>query len=552
MTINFVLTGTVAVTNGLKTVVGTGTFWTANNVKNGDTMSILNQDGVYSDYWVDSLNEGTQTITLVQTYAGDDDASTVYAIKPTSPEWYNNITVSQHLTELLALLDEQADSFDDLTQTHTKASDQIVNLGISCAVGGSALTIALRQADGATSPTADNPVKLGFRSSTAASGLFVERSVTAALSLVIPSGATLGQTSAVAANLYLYAIDNAGTVELAVAGYDAGDTGIVSTTILDTASDSASVMYSTAARANVAFRKLARLPNTQTTAGTWAAVPSPVVLAPMGEPETAYFKTLKAAANAAGALTSLGVSAAAQSILDDATVAAIRDTLAAGGTIRIQTFTGSGTYTPHAKMVACIAAGVGAGGGSGGVTGSANQGYASGGGGSGAFALAILTAAQIGASQAVAIGAAGAAGAAGNNNGGAGGNTTLGSLLRANGGSPGLYGSATQLGQGGDGGTVTSAVGDVLIPGSDGGHGDYINNATVTNWMVKGGDGGGSLLGARRKGIVTNVGPVAAGTAGRNYGGGAGGAASVNSAGGTAAGAAGSAGFLIIIEFCSS
>lgn len=113
MSINFVLTGTVAVTNGLKTVVGTGTFWTALNVKNGDTIAIL--DGaVYSEYWVDSLDEGTQTITLVQDYAGATDASTSYAIKPTSPDWVNNLTISQHLIEVLAAIDAQTTALGDI------------------------------------------------------------------------------------------------------------------------------------------------------------------------------------------------------------------------------------------------------------------------------------------------------------------------------------------------------------------------------------------------------------------------------------------------------
>lgn len=205
--------------------------------------------------------------------------------------------------------------------------DQNTNFAIVGSVAANALTVALKQRDATTDCTRLRPAIIGFRDATLANGNFVQRTVEAALSLVVPSGATMGQTNAVAANLYVYAIDNAGTVELAVAGYDAGESGRISTTVLDTASDSASVMYSTTARANVAFRKLAVLVNTQATAGTWATAPSQPKHAPFGEAESEYFKGLKAIASAGSMLTALGVTAFAQTILDDADAATARATL---------------------------------------------------------------------------------------------------------------------------------------------------------------------------------------------------------------------------------
>jgi len=184
--------------------------------------------------------------------------------------------------------------FDTLyaTVSHTHAwsaitdkpthSDRISNLGVAFSVASSALTVALKQPDGATNPTSTVPVIVGMRSSTAASGAYNERSVTGALSLVVPSTATLGQANATAAIIYGYLIDNAGTLELAVSGTDLGDSGIVTTTTISTAADLSTGIYSTTGRSNVPFRKIFEALNSQTTAGTWAATPSKTHLAPFG------------------------------------------------------------------------------------------------------------------------------------------------------------------------------------------------------------------------------------------------------------------------------
>lgn len=153
-------------------------------------------------------------------------------------------------------------------------SYEITNLGLATSVGSSALTIALKQADGSTDPsTGTAAVKIGMRSSTATSGLYNQRSATAATSLVISSGSTLGQTSGQPAAIWIYLIDNAGTLELAASGAVFHENQLVSTTAEGGAgaADSASVMYSTTARSNVPCRLIGKLVNTQTTAGTWAS-----------------------------------------------------------------------------------------------------------------------------------------------------------------------------------------------------------------------------------------------------------------------------------------
>lgn len=121
-----------------------------------------------------------------------------------------------------------------------------------------------------------NPTVLDFRSSTLSVGTVNTRSITTAISVTVPSTATLGTTNGVAARLTLLAIDNAGTVELAVinnvgaTALNLDETTLISTTAVGVGSTSAGVAYSTSARTNVPFRVVGYIDITEATAGTWA------------------------------------------------------------------------------------------------------------------------------------------------------------------------------------------------------------------------------------------------------------------------------------------
>jgi hypothetical protein len=99
--------------------------------------------------------------------------------------------------------------------TTTSQSNEISNLGLAGTVGGSALTIALKNSAG-SDPSTASPVRISFRNSTAATGQYAQRAVTAALSQVINSGVTLGMIASQSNNLWIYAIDSdgAGTIKL--------------------------------------------------------------------------------------------------------------------------------------------------------------------------------------------------------------------------------------------------------------------------------------------------------------------------------------------------
>lgn len=163
-----------------------------------------------------------------------------------------------------------------------RSSSDLHNISLSTSVAANALTITLKSADG-TDLSATNPADIVFRSSTAATGTAVTRSVTSNLTLTVSSGSTLGTVSGQQSYLYVYALDSAGTVELAVSGMNYTDEGALQSTTAEGgagAADSATTIYSATARTNVPIRLLGRIEITETTAGTWASNSTGVALWP--------------------------------------------------------------------------------------------------------------------------------------------------------------------------------------------------------------------------------------------------------------------------------
>lgn len=138
---------------------------------------------------------------------------------------------------------------------------------ISASVGSNALTISA------------SSLSLDFRSTTLGSGTVTRVTGTPA-NLVISSGSTLGTVSGTQSDIVVLAINNAGTIELAAVnlagGVDLTEMGLISTTAEGGAgaADSATTIYSTTARTNVAYRVIGIIRSTQATAGTWATAPS--------------------------------------------------------------------------------------------------------------------------------------------------------------------------------------------------------------------------------------------------------------------------------------
>lgn len=208
-----------------------------------------------------------------------------------------------------------------------------------------------------------------------------------------------------------------------------------------------------------------------------------------------------------------------------------------GGLLAQRVFTASGTYTPTAGMVNCIIECIGGGGGGGGAgfVSSAAM-YAGGGGGSGGYSRSYKTAAQIGASQTITIGAGGTA--ATNAAGGNGGDTSVSTLVIAKGGGGAVLANSGSVGLGGVGGVV--GTGDLAAAGAPGGNGLY--NAAGQTITCGSGHGGSSFFGGGAPAVAGNNNGVAASAFGSGGSGGA--AQSANVAGGV-----GSAGVVIITEY---
>ena len=159
----------------------------------------------------------------------------------------------------------------------------VQNLSFTATVGSKALTVALKGIDG-NAPSATNPITIAFRSATATSSVLVLRTVTSATSVVLSSGSTLGFGAGATGKICVWAIDYAGTVELALSRrVNWSATELVSTTAEGGtgAADSATTLYSTTARTNVACRLLGNITiQTGGTAGEWDNAPTILAVTP--------------------------------------------------------------------------------------------------------------------------------------------------------------------------------------------------------------------------------------------------------------------------------
>lgn len=126
-----------------------------------------------------------------------------------------------------------------------------------------------------------NPCKLDFRNPILPSGVPINYCVAAALSCIVPSGATLGTVSGNTARLVWIVAYNAGTPVLCVAniagGLNLDETTPISPTIISSGATSAGVIYSASAvAANSPFRVVGFCDIYEGAAGTWATAPSTV------------------------------------------------------------------------------------------------------------------------------------------------------------------------------------------------------------------------------------------------------------------------------------
>lgn len=100
-------------------------------------------------------------------------------------------------------------------QSQSGAPYNIKNCSIAATVAASALTIAIKDASGAN-PSVGSPCVVSFRNATGATGTYADVSLTAALSLTVTNGTSLGCIALSFCTIYVYVSDNVGTMVLSI------------------------------------------------------------------------------------------------------------------------------------------------------------------------------------------------------------------------------------------------------------------------------------------------------------------------------------------------
>lgn len=221
---------------------------------------------------------------------------------------------------------------------------------------------------------------------------------------------------------------------------------------------------------------------------------------------------------------------------------AMRTLYRGGRLINVQVFTASGTYTPTPGMGSVVVEVLGGGGAGGGgiqpFSGNVSLGAP---GGAGSFGSGRFTAASVGVSQAVTVGAGGVPGFGAS--GGNGGTSSFGALLSAPGGVGGLMLNNQVPPSINGNGVPSSAPSGANISSGRGGTGNvaFAVNASTGH----GGEGGASRVGGGAAGNAIN----ANGANAASPGSGGSGSATNNGGGGNYSGGAGAAGLVVVWEY---
>lgn len=220
-------------------------------------------------------NAGTGVITIDPNSSETIDGSTTIKLNP-GEGCFISCNGTSFTTIGLGLVRGSSTVFDNLT--------------ISCSVGANALTIALKTRNG-DDPTAANPIRIPIRSVTPANGDYSELLLTAATSLVLSNGSTLGTIASTANRIWIVGFNDAGTFRLGAINclsgtapnfnvFPLGAWGIASSTAEGGAgaADSAHVFYTGTAVSAKAYRVLGYLTYESGlgTAGVYASAPTRV------------------------------------------------------------------------------------------------------------------------------------------------------------------------------------------------------------------------------------------------------------------------------------
>lgn len=358
----------------------------------------------------------------------------------------------------------------------------LINGTITESNGSNAVTFALKTLAG-NDPSSDDPVLICFRSPTLANGGYLYRTWTAALSVTIPSTATMGATNNVPFDIEIVLFDAVhldSNIYMGVINPSnfaiAKSPTRASATAIGTGSDSANVFYASSGLTSLAYVPLAiaRYQNGLATAGSWNVSPTILHLhgpnspAPRGPTRQVFLSGTSATYTTPAGCQVLVVRA-----------------IGGGG--------GGGAITTNAGAngTASVFNGIEAAGGSGGAVAATHTGGAGGTGGAGTASFRIAGGDGGSGTQ---TGVASTSGT-----GGIGGSGAFGGAGRS--GASGAAGQAAKANSGGGGGGASG--GSATTGGGGGGAGEYIElrisgpAASYTYTVGSGGAGGaaGTLAG---------------------------------------------------------
>lgn len=220
---------------------------------------------------------GTTTPLATYTDATETSANTNPIILDANGEcdlWLGGFAYKIVLTDSADVVQWTQDNVNQGQINNAVSADLLENLGIVFTPGVTA-TISVKTGAG-NIPSISEPVRVGFRGGSLASGLVSLVNITSPLAMNITGNATLGHVDGVTAYVYVYLINNNGVAELAVSSAIYQENALISTTAMSDAADSSTVIYSTVARSNVPIRLIARITSTQVTAGSWIAAPTEI------------------------------------------------------------------------------------------------------------------------------------------------------------------------------------------------------------------------------------------------------------------------------------
>lgn len=212
------------------------------------------------------FQSGVGTLNLFGSYASDAAFVTANGTATNGYAYYNTTSNTVRAYINSAWIDVQAGALNP---------SLIYNLSIATSVGSNALTISFNDASG-NGLSASSPALVGFRNGTATTGTYSYVAASSISSLTIPSATTIGTSSGVPTYIYVYLINNAGTLEAACSLFGGFDEAQLQSSTLITGGASATTLYSAAARSTKAIRLIGRIQISEVTAGTWITAPTEV------------------------------------------------------------------------------------------------------------------------------------------------------------------------------------------------------------------------------------------------------------------------------------